>query len=119
MKMLISKSYFYLKETPDEIHSRQFFSAFRPFSSGGSYASFLAYPKLIIDSSVKKLQAIRKEEEVILEEQMKALNIKQRLEKKLRSEDKTEGHERIYRGSQQTLKKANLRRFIKYPARTF
>ncbi|KAK6624738.1 hypothetical protein RUM44_011598 [Polyplax serrata] len=97
MKMLISKTYQYLKDTPEQIHSRQFFAPFRPLGNGGTYVPFLAYPKLIIDPNVEKLQSIRKEEEKILEEQMKALTIKQKLEKKLRNDDKILGQERMFR----------------------
>ena len=62
---LISKTYILLKETPEEIHCRHFFTSYQPLSSGGTYVSFFAYPKLI-DSNVTRMLTLRKEEEEII-----------------------------------------------------
>ncbi|EEB10401.1 conserved hypothetical protein [Pediculus humanus corporis] len=79
---LISRTYILLKETPDEIHCRHFFTSYQPLSSGGTYVSFFAYPKLI-DSNVTRMLTLRKEEEEIIAEQMRALDMKKKLDKEL------------------------------------
>lgn len=98
MKLLISKTYSYVNETPANIHPRQYFKPFQPLDSEGIYTPFLAYPKLILDSSIEKLQLIRDEETKVIEEQIKALNMKQSLEDKLFRESKIDEKEHICRG---------------------
>lgn len=94
---LISKTYILLKETPEEIHCRHFFTSYQPLSSGGTYVSFFAYPKLI-DSNVTRMLTLRKEEEEIIAEQMRALDMKKKLDKELLLSNKEEEHEKIYEG---------------------
>lgn len=98
MKMLISKSYYFLNNTPEDIHPRQYMAPFQPLTKGGAYAAYEGYPKIIVDPNARKLQDIHREEEEILKEQRKAIAIKKELDKKLQAENRVEVREEILKG---------------------
>lgn len=98
MKMLISKCYYFLDNTPEEIHPRQYLAPFRPLPKGGAYAAYEGYPKIIVDPNARKLHDIHKEEEEILREQRKAIAIKKELDKRLQNENRVEVREEILKG---------------------
>ncbi|KAL0279365.1 UNVERIFIED_CONTAM: hypothetical protein PYX00_000942 [Menopon gallinae] len=95
IKLLLSKCYHFLENTPSDIHPRRYISSFSPLEKGNTYGSYDAYPKLILDQNASRLQLIQKEEQEIIQEQRRAIAMRKELDKKLKADKRADFREEV------------------------
>nr|CAD7441920.1 unnamed protein product [Timema bartmani] len=89
MKRFISKTYYLLNKTTNEIHPRQYLRDFEPLKKG-AYPVFTDYPKNIVDYQARHLEQIQEEEAEMVREKQALSKERAEQEKKREEQARTQ-----------------------------